>query len=196
MKYTFIDNRYTHPDDLPSHLGGHEGETHIDEGSLSYIMSTFDIKSMIDIGCGPGGMVELALDKGLTVRGVDGDFKVERSNKIKDRIDIHDFAKGPYVTDKFHLGWCVEFVEHIDKPFMPNFLEVFKQCKYIAMTHALPNQPGHHHVNCMPFEYWLGVMEAIGFKLLVEETNKMREQSTMKERYIRQQGYLFENGRF
>jgi len=64
------------------------------------------------------------------------------------------------------------------------------------MTHALPGQPGHHHVNCMPIEYWCGVMEAIGFKMLVEETNEMRKASTMRERYIRQQGYIFKNGRF
>lgn len=196
MKYNIVDNRYTHPDELPSHLGGHEGETHIDDGSLTYLINTYDIKSMIDIGCGPGGMVELGMSKGLAVWGVDGDHLVERSEKIQNRIHIHDYSKGPYIPDKFHLGWCVEFVEHIDKPCMPNFLDTFKQCKYVAMTHALPNQPGHHHVNCMPFEYWLGVMEAIGFKLLVEGTNEMRQQSTMKERYIRQQGYLFENGRF
>ena len=196
MKYVIVDNKYTHPDELPSHLGGHEGETHIDDGALTYLINTYDIKSMIDIGCGPGGMVELAMDKGLAAWGVDGDHLVKRNEKIQHRIHIHDYKKGPYIPDKFYLGWCVEFVEHIDKPCMPNFLETFKQCKYIVMTHALPNQPGHYHVNCMPFEYWLGVMEAIGFKLLVESTNEMRQQSTMRERYIRQQGYLFENGRF
>lgn len=186
---------YKHPEGLPEHLGGHEGETHLDDGALSYLINTFNIKSMIDIGCGPGGMIELAMDKGLAAWGVDGDDKVERSDKVKGRIYIHDYAKGPYIPDWFHLGWSVEFVEHVDKPFMPNFLETFKKCKYVAMTHALPNQPGHHHVNCMPFPYWAGVMEAIGFELLLEETNKMREASTMRERYIRQQGYLFKNGR-
>jgi hypothetical protein len=79
---------------------------------------------------------------------------------------------------------------------MPNFLETFKHCKYVAMTHALPGQPGHHHVNCMNAEYWFGAMEAIGFSLMVEETNEMRKASTMRERYIRQQGYVFKNGRF
>lgn len=186
---------YPHPEGLPLHLGGHEGETHIDDGALSYIIEKYGIKSMIDIGCGPGGMVELAMDKGLTIWGVDGDNKVERSDKVKDRIHIHDYASGPYVPDWFDLGWSVEFVEHVDKPCMPNFLETFKKCKYVAMTHALPGQPGHHHVNCMPAEYWFGVMEAIGFELLVDGTNEMRRASTMRERYVRQQGYLFKNGR-
>ncbi len=186
---------YNHPDGLPEHLGGHEGETHIDEGALDYLISKFNIKSMIDIGCGPGGMVELAVTKGLLTSGVDGDDKVIRPDSIKHYIKIHDYSKESYSPDWFDLGWSVEFVEHVDKPFMPNFLETFKKCKYVAMTHAMPGQPGHHHVNCMPIEYWLGAMEAIGFSVMIDETNEMRKASTMRERYIRQQGYIFKNGR-
>lgn len=187
-----IENR----EGLASHLGGHENETHNDQGALEYLIKKFDIKSMLDIGCGPGGMVEVANKLGLEVKGIDGDDKVERAESISKLIEIWDFNNAPFVPEKkYDLGWSVEFVEHIDIEFMPNFVETFKSCKYIAMTHALPGQPGHHHVNCKPFEYWLGVMEYNGFKILVEETNQMRAASTMRERYIRQQGYLFENGR-
>ena len=198
VQYNFtLPNPPQHPEGLAAHLGGHENETHLDDGALNYLVEKFDIKSVLDVGCGPGGMVELILSKGLEVLGVDGDDKVERSDKIKDYIHIHDYATGPYIPSKIYdLAWSVEFVEHVDKPFMPNFLETFKNCKYVAMTHALPGQPGHHHVNCMPAEYWFGAMEAFGFILLVDETNKMREASTMRERYIRQQGYVFKNGRF
>jgi len=197
VEYNFsIPPAYQHPEDLPMHLGGHENETHVDDGALTYLINRFNAKSMLDIGCGPGGMVELALSKGLKVLGVDGDDKVERSDTVKNNIVIHDYAKAPFTTDVYDLAWSVEFVEHVDKPFMPNFLRTFECCKFVAMTHALPGQPGHHHVNCMPAEYWFGVMEAIGFSLLVEETNEMRKQSTMRERYIRQQGYVFKNGRF
>ena len=197
VEYNFIvPDQYKHPEGLAEHLGGHEGETHLDDGALSYLIDTFNIKSMLDIGCGPGGMVELATSKGLKTWGVDGDDKVERSDSVKLKLTIHDYATGPLTTDVFDLGWSVEFVEHVDKICMPNFLETFKCCKYVAMTHALPGQPGHHHVNCMPAEYWFGVMEAIGFQLMTEETNLMRKASTMRERYIRQQGYVFKNGRF
>lgn len=198
VEYDFkIPERYQHPSDLPAHLGGHENETHLDDGALTYLIKKLNVKSVIDVGCGPGGMVELMLSKGLDAIGVDGDDKVERSDKLKEYIFIHDYATGPYhPKTTYDLAWSVEFVEHVDKPFMPNFLETFKSCKYVAMTHALPGQPGHHHVNCMPAEYWFGAMEAFGFSLLVEETNEMRKASTMRERYIRQQGYVFKNGRF
>ena len=180
---------------MANHLGGHYGFTAMVTKTFDFIVEKYNIKSVLDIGCGPGGMVELGLSKGLDVLGVDGDFKIERGDNIKDRIMIHDYASGPFIPDWFDLGWSVEFVEHVDKPFMPNFLETFKRCRYVAMTHALPGQPGHHHVNCMPIEYWIGAMEAIGFTIMVDETNEMRKASTMRERYIRQQGYLFKNGR-
>jgi SAM-dependent methyltransferase len=187
---------YTPPSELASHLGGHENETHIDDGALQYLIDKFDIKSYYDMGCGPGGMIDLALSKGLDVLGVDGDAYVKRSDEASGVIQIHDFETGPHILNRtFDLGWTVEFVEHIKKPYMPYFMESLRSCKYVAMTHALPGQPGHHHVNCMPPEYWFGVFEAFGFSLMVDETNEMRKASTMRERYIRQQGYLFKNER-
>ena len=53
--------------DLPAHLGGHDNETHLDNGVLDYMISKYKIESYVDVGCGPGGMVELAASKGLRV---------------------------------------------------------------------------------------------------------------------------------
>lgn len=44
---------------LPEHLGGHKNRTHLDEGSLDHCIKILQVKSMLDIGCGPGGMVEI-----------------------------------------------------------------------------------------------------------------------------------------
>ena len=176
---------------LPSHLGGHENETHLDEGALDYIIEKFGVKSMIDVGRGPAGMVELARSKGLEVLGVDGDFIVDRT---VDDIVIHDYQKAPYVPPKqYDLAWSVEFVEHIEARYIQNFVTTFQSCKYVIMTHALPGQPGHHHVNCQPIEYWVAVMLAFGFETDVESTNAIREASTMNERYIRQQSLFLRN---
>lgn len=179
---------------LPMHLGGHEGETHLDEGALDYLINTFGVRSMVDIGCGPAGMVELARSKGLEVLGVDGDFVVERS---VDDVVIHDYQKAPYVPEKnYDLAWSVEFVEHIEEGYIRNFVATMDKCKYVLMTHALPGQPGHHHVNCQPIEYWVHVMNAFGFTIDEEHTNKIRAASTMRERYIRQQSLFLINRNF
>ena len=125
---------------LPQHLGGHENETHIDDGALSYFIENFGVKSMVDIGCGPGGMVDLARRKGLDIIGLDGDYSIERPSEINDLIKIHDFVTGPYQLDKtYDLAWTVEFVEHVEEKYMDNFIDVMKQCKFVIMTHAFPD---------------------------------------------------------
>ena len=179
---------------LPGHLGGHENETHIDDGALTYFIENLDVKSMVDIGCGPGGMVELAMNKGLDVIGLDGDYTVKRPERVKDNVVIHDFCIGPYILDKkYDLAWTVEFVEHVEEKYMDNFIDVMKQCKYVIMTHAFPHQPGHHHVNCQFASYWIKQMEARGFMYDDFTTKSVRQMSTMRERYIRQQSLFFVN---
>lgn len=179
---------------LPSHLGGHEYETHVDEGATNYLIDNLNIKSVVDIGCGPGGMVELFKKKGLKVLGLDGDFTLERPDFIKENVVVHDFTTGPYqLDDIYDLAWTVEFVEHVDEKYMQNFIDVFKQCRYVIMTHALPGQPGHHHVNCQHAGYWLNVMEKNGFQAQPFTLQNVRAASTMRERYIRQQSLFFKN---
>lgn len=191
VKLNFIENG------LPIHLGGHENETHIDEGALDTINKAIGIKRYIDVGCGPGGMVELAKAKGFQVLGIDGDWVVERPESIKDDVVIVDYVKGTYIPEEIYdLAWSVEFVEHVAQEYMVNYLETFEHCRYVCFTHAIPGQPGHHHVNCQNAEYWIGVMNARNFEVDIDLTNKVRAASTMKERYIRQTGLVFRNRRF
>ena len=46
------------------HLGGHEELTQFDEGVFDDLVSRFDLRSFLDVGCGPGGMVCYALARG------------------------------------------------------------------------------------------------------------------------------------
>ena len=78
---------------LEEHLGGHQGKTHTDEGTLNWAIHYLDVKSMLDIGCGPGGMVELANNMGVDAFGVDGDYTLQRYDESK--FLIHDFQTGP-----------------------------------------------------------------------------------------------------
>ena len=42
---------------LPVHLGGHFNRTHVDEGVLLLARSQLGVETLLDVGCGPGGMV-------------------------------------------------------------------------------------------------------------------------------------------
>lgn len=106
---------------------------------------------------------------------------------------LHDFTQGIIPISKiFDLGWSIEFVEHVDEKYIDNFIDTFKKCKYICMTHALPNQGGYHHVNEKPQEYWVDLLENNGFKFLKSTTEALRlfsEDNT----YIKRTGLIFKN---
>lgn len=178
---------------LPNHLGGSEGETHIDEGALKFIIGATGAKSMLDVGCGPGGMVQYAHTQGLAAWGVDGDSTLERGNLP---VYIHDFTTGPVALKRtFDLCWSVEFVEHVEEKYMDNYIQAFQQCKFLMMTHAFPGQGGHHHVNEKPSAYWIDKMTEAGFIFEPQMTDTIRRASTMKQFFIRQHGLFFKNGR-
>jgi len=131
---------------LEEHLGGHNGKTHLDRGTLEWAKATFSIQSMIDVGCGPGGMVELANNIGIKATGIDGDYTLDRYDNSK--FIIHDFTKGPVpITENYDLAWSAEFVEHVYEEYIPNYVQAMQQAKYLIMTYAPIGHGGYHHVN-------------------------------------------------
>ena len=174
---------------LPAHLGGHMNRNWTDVGSLKYFINELDIKSMIDIGCGIGEQTFFAHNMGLHAVGVDGDYTVKRQ---KGPIYIeHDYAAGPlggaymkHVPESgfFDLGWSIEFLEHVDEKYIPNFMETFKLCKFMVVTHAYPGQGGHHHVNEQEKEYWIDIFNKNNFRYDFSLTNKIKSVSTMNKK--------------
>lgn len=182
----------TDPNGLPQHLGGHQNETHIDEGALDHLIQKFGVKSYLDVGCGPGGMVELAHEKGLKSLGVDGDFTLKRPDDS--RYVLHDYTKGAApVEGLWDVGWSCEFLEHVEERYMDNYMDTFGKCKRIVVTHAFPGQGGHHHVNEQDPNYWFQQFGKRGFLLDMVTTDEVRKASTMAQRYIRVSGMVFFN---
>src|SRR5262249_13023087 len=72
------------------------------------------------------------------------------------------------------LIWSCEFLEHVDREYVPNILASFAVARAILLTHAFPGQRGHHHVNCQPSSYWIGLLEEAGFECSVPLSLKAR----------------------
>lgn len=190
MKLNIFHNENTNG--LPAHLGGHQLETHIDEGALQLLIDRFGVQSYLDVGCGPGGMVDLAESKGLKVLGVDGDYTLERAKP--ENFVLHDYTKGPApVEGLWDVGWSCEFLEHVEQKYMDNYMDTFAKCKRIVVTHAFPGQGGHHHVNEQEPNYWFQQFGQRGFLLDMKTTDDLRRASTMQQRYIRTSGLVFFN---
>jgi len=175
------------------HLGGHNNVTHTDVGSFGYIKRTFNISSVLDIGCGPMGMKPVADSFGIKYLGIDGDISIKKDKNFV----LHDYSVGPYVpAEKCDLAWSVEFLEHVEEKYIPNFMESFKRCRYACITHALPGKIGHHHVNCQPQEYWKNVFSEYGFEYSEFHTDQIRKFSSMKREFMKNTGMLFVNKNF
>jgi hypothetical protein len=178
------------PSDLP-HVGGHCFVTHLDSGILEYAINVLKCKTMIDIGCGPGGMIDLAFSLGIDALGIDGDYRLKRSDN---KIFIHDYTTGsPEITSFFDFAYSCEFVEHVEEKYISNYIKTFKLCKNILITFAPTGTPGYHHVNCKSEQYWIDVFESNNFTFDKTITDDFRTSSTMNRNFIREYGLYFKN---
>lgn len=161
--------------ELPQHLGGHKGRTHLDKGVLEFMINEYNIKTMLDIGCGPGGMVQLAREIGVEAYGIDGDFTINRPG---DYFYIHDYSVDKSNVDlEVDFAWSCEFVEHVDEKYISNYMPDFQKSKYVVMTFS--EKSGHHHVNIKSASYWIDVFKSYGFEYDDATTAKVRSASTM-----------------
>ena len=156
---------------LPPHLGGHFGNTNVDGTTLAYLIERYGIQTMLDVGCGPGGMLDEAARQGLVAIGIDGDSHMARENGFI----VHDYAAGPLSASNFDLVWCVEFVEHVEERYRENYLATFAGGKVLFLTAAPPGFPGWHHVNCREPQYWISLLEQHGWALDHEATSWVRQ---------------------
>lgn len=141
-----------------------------------HLMSKYNVKSVLDVGCGTGNNLRWFYDHGCDVMGVDGEPRLVQESRLPQvNVRLHDYRTGPLTFDRqFDLCWSSEFVEHVQEKFVANFLASFKTCKYVCLTHATPGQGGYLHFNEQPTEYWIQKMKEIGFVFDPEETAWLR----------------------
>ena len=175
--------------DVPHYIGGHGGMTHSDEGALVFLKKQFSVKSMMDVGCGTGGQVDVARKNGIEAFGVDGDDSLKFTEPW---FFIHDFAKGHLACKRrFDLVWSVEFLEHVEEKYQPFYMSLFQQARVVACTAAPPGVEGYHHVNCRPVTYWLKVFKQYGFAFDAKNNERMQKSSNMQTYLMRNRGLLF-----
>ena len=180
------------------HLGGNYGGG--DPGTFfpalwHWLIEKYNIKTVLDVGCGEGYSTRWFLEHDVKVIGIDGlDQNIQKCHSLglKDCF-VCDLTKSDFTTKPMvDLVWCCEVVEHIEEKFLPNLIKTLQNGKYVAMTHAMPGQDGWHHVNCKGPLYWIDAMEEAGFKLLSRDTKLARE-ITAKNSWFDKSGMIFEN---
>jgi hypothetical protein len=179
-------------DDQAIHLGGNvrEGDPYTYSPKVwDYVISRFAIGSVLDLGSGLGYSAAYFFRKGLRVVAVDGlEANVRGAVYPTIRVDITQ-SKVICPVDLVH---CQEVVEHIEERYLGNLLDSICNGKFVLMTHALPGQGGHHHVNLQPSQYWIDHMHERGFTHLVEDSLRVRRLAESEgAMYLQSSGLLF-----
>lgn len=145
-----------------------------------WAVESLGIRSVLDVGCGEGHAARFFRDLGCRVLGVDGSVQARRDSRIPDAHVLHDFTRGTYVPgEDFDLVWSAEFVEHVEESYCEHFLRTFEAARRVLMmTFAVPDQPGHHHVNLQEQDYWIDQLHAHGFRYDAERTRETRQLAT------------------
>jgi len=172
-------------------IGGHNMITHVDEGALRFLKAKFDIKSMLDVGCGPGGQVALAKSIGIDASGLDGDATLQ---DLDNPPIFCDFRRETFNSDaRFDLGWSVEFLEHVHEEHQHNYMKAFQHCDYVCVTAS--QKPNKYHHNCKPLPYWIEVFSKYGFEYDDETTQQVKRASTMRRSFLQDTGMVFKRNR-
>lgn len=159
------DSFYGGKGDRP-HLGGFTYKIDMDGISTNvwyFMLGSIGVRSIVDVGCGMGVSSSFFLSQGVDVLCVEGSSDaVKRSLMPKERIIEHDFSLGPWwPRDTYDAIWSVEFVEHVGRQYMANYLPIFKKAAIVFVTSS--GNGGWHHVEVHEKWWWRGRMIAEGF---------------------------------
>ncbi|HEY1475543.1 MAG TPA: hypothetical protein VGF53_15820 [Pseudolabrys sp.] len=174
------------------HLGGNikEGDPYTYCPMVwNYVIDRCCIKSVMDLGSGIGNTASYFFGKGLKTIAIEG--LLENVENAHYPTVCHDLSKGPVITS-VDLVHCQEVAEHIAEEHVDHLISSLACGRVILMTHALPGQSGHHHVNLKPMDYWVERIGARGYNLLHEDTHRIRHLAGVERAiYMQNSGLLF-----
>jgi hypothetical protein len=127
----------------------------------AWIADTFQPKTALDIGCGPGTYVDAMRELGIAATGIDTDERVVNKPHLRQQSLFE-------LTDAAEVVLCLEVAEHIAEEKADSVAtHVASAVKYggtLIWSGAQPGQGGTGHINCQPKDYWHGRLGAYGLR--------------------------------
>lgn len=151
----------------------------------------FNPNSIIDVGCGSGFIMKnINADKKQGIEGTSNVYEILRvDKKLVDVKDLRDKIHQDYPI--YDIAVSIEVAEHIEPEFAETFVKnLCNLSNTVILTAAPPNQPGNHHVNCQPQEYWKNKFKKFDFHYS-DQTKVLRKK--WKDSIPQRFSYLYNN---
>jgi hypothetical protein len=174
--------------DLGGNLRHGDGQT-ITPVFWQALIDRFAPRSMLDVGAGEGHTAAFFARRDVIAHGIDG--LGQNVSRARYPIALHDLKTGPYIYP-CDLVYCVEVVEHIEETYLEHLMDTLANAPVVAITHALPGQRGHHHVNTQDPDYWVKKFDARGYRPSIDiEYLRSIARSEREDCFFAQTGLVF-----
>jgi radical SAM protein with 4Fe4S-binding SPASM domain len=126
------------------------------------IVKLFHPSSILDVGCGQGLWLQVFMQGGIDVLGIDGPW----AKPIVPHI-LADLEQ-PFTLDrKFDMAMSLETAEHLSESAGEQLVSILcNASNVIVFSAAPPGQVGENHINLQPLSYWKERFEKHGFELV------------------------------
>jgi hypothetical protein len=143
------------------------------------LMEEFKPNTLVDCGCGHGGISREFLNHGckeaFLFDGSPDAVEIAKSAGMKNVAQL-DFISAKQIPATGDLAICLEVAEHIPTAHAPNLCHLLSgAAPTIAFTAAPPGQGGHLHVNNQPQSYWIDLFAKNGMIYDAQTVARIRE---------------------
>jgi SAM-dependent methyltransferase len=130
------------------------------------VLSLFDVRSVVDVGCGVGGWLHTFERNGISdYLGIDGDYVPTDMLKIPAaNFRARDLTRLVDIGRSFDLACSLEVAEHLPQRCADSFVAALTECApVILFSAAIPRQGGTAHINEQWASYWAAKFERRGY---------------------------------
>jgi SAM-dependent methyltransferase len=143
------------------------------------IVLSFKPKTVVDVGCGTGALLEALRDRGCDVFGLEySEVGLEYCrNKRKLPVEKFDLEKDRLGGDRtFDVAVSLEVAEHLPEIAADKFVDILTSlAPQVVFTAAHPGQGGADHVNEQPASYWIAKFNQRGYQYVAELSTLWRK---------------------
>lgn len=129
------------------------------------ILALYRPKSVVDVGCGIGLLLEEFVKRGIEGVGIEGEWlEMDAFAAPPETFHAHNLEEEMTLPRRFDLAVSIEVAEHLGKDRAEGFVQdLCKLSDVVVFSAAIPAQGGRGHRNEQWQSYWAQLFEDAGY---------------------------------